>query len=66
MPETTETIVANANKDALKSAYTQALTDLQAMIDDASMTNAEAVANIKTLATIQKKLLKFMERQING
>lgn len=60
------TLTTDTERAALKTAYTQALVDLQAMIDDTSMTNAEAVANIKKLATIQKKLLKFMERQING
>lgn len=60
------TIAADTDRQAVKTAYTQAITDLQAIQAATSPTNAEVVAAVKRLADIQEKLLKFMARQING
>lgn len=60
------TIAVDADRQTVKAAYLQALTDLQAYQAKISWTNAEAIAAIKRLADIQEKVLKFMARQING
>ena len=66
MTDTKRSLIADPDKDTFWAAYTQALADLQTIQNDASVTNAEAVAYIKKLAAIQEKLLKFLKRQING
>ena len=66
MADTQKIIVVDTDKSALKTVYTQAITDLQGFQAKTTWTNAEAVAAIKRLSEIQEKVLKFMARQING
>lgn len=60
------TVVVDANKKAVKDGYTQAVADLTAIKDASSMTNAQAVANLKRVAEIQLHLLKFVKSNIIG
>lgn len=58
------TVAVDADKQTLRAGYAQAVTDLEAIRDAPSMTNAQALAAIKKLAGIQLQLLKVLRKTI--
>ena len=52
------------NKQAIKDAYTQAITDLQTIQAGENPTPAQIIWSIKKEAEILEKLLKFIKSQI--
>lgn len=59
-------VQTDAERQAIKTAYNQAITDLQTIQNAASPTNAQVVWAVKKLAEIQEKLLRFEARRFNG
>ncbi len=60
------TVQTDTERQALKTAYNQAITDLQTIQNASSPTNAQIIWAVKKLAEIQEKLLRFEARRFNG
>lgn len=54
----------DADLDAIREQVRTALTELQAIRDDANVTNAEAVTYVKTEALIMQRLIRFVVGQV--
>ncbi len=57
-------LVVDQNKKDLKDAYTQAITDLDTIINESSWTNQKVMDGLVKVAQHQKKMLKFMKSKI--
>ena len=54
----------STNRAEIRTAYNQAITDLQTIQGAALTTEASQIAAIKGMAAIQEKLLKFLKEMI--
>lgn len=54
------------NAQQVEEAFDSAMDDLQQILDAPSMTNAQALAAIKALARILRKVLRYIRKDFTG